>query len=322
MSTDLSLSNSTAVQATSTNYVERHAELFASTYMSPAAEVLAERIPVTTKVLSVNWLAKHPTMAKWLGARPESSFRAYNYTLTVEPYVATAAVKRMDVQADTIGFVGRALDTFLRGAVTAVGDSVITSLITNSGKGPVIYDGVNLMDDDHPHVGTTAGTGSNYSTNNLSHANLDTAVYTGQLLTMENGRNFGINYDTLIVGPKLRVRAQQLLNATRLQTTTNASAFDAGTIVAAGAVPSVWQGDLKLIVDNGITNYYWYLVDSSKVGAKPMAVAMFREPTPLVRDDMKDPRRWSHDEFLYGLEGDWTVGGAVWQALSGQIGTA
>ena len=320
MTTNLSIVAG-AVSAAYTTFVEKYAELYAAQYPG-VYQAYTEVIPVTTKKLDINWLANHPVMSKWLGARVEKSLRHYGFSMEVEPYEATLALKRLDVTADRIGFVGRSIDTFLRNNLSAYDKAAADALASNSGKGPVCYDGVNLIDDDHVHVDNI----TNHSTNNLSHANLVTAEQTMSLLLFEQDEPANIVADTLLVGPKLKRRAMELLSASnRTQMIDNDGLLDTATansVVGGTAINNTWLGDLKLVMDTRITNFYWYVMDLSKAGARPLTLAEFRKPQPYVRDQMTDPRRWEHDQFLYGLEGDFTVTAGHWMTISGNLGTA
>lgn len=320
MTTNLSI-GAGAVSAAYTTFVEKYAELYAGQYPG-VYQLYTENIPVTTKKLDLNWLANHPVMSKWLGARVEKSLRHYGFSMEVEPYEATLALKRLDVTADRIGFVGRSIDTFLRNNLVAYDKAAADSLASNSGKGPTCYDGVNLIDDDHVHVDNV----TNHSTNSLSHANLVTAEQTMSLLLFEQDEPAQIMADTVLVGPKLKRRAMELLQSSnRVVMVDNDGNLDSpGTddVVSVTGINNVWQGDLKLVVDTRITNFYWYVFDTSKAGAKPLILAEFRKPQPYVRDQMTDPRRWEHDDFLYGLEGDFTVTAGHWMTINGNLGTA
>lgn len=271
--------------------------------------------------IEINFLANHPVMRKWLGARHYKNLRHYSQTITYDPYEATFALKRDWVEKDMSGTVNRAIDVALGNQVGAIDKAMTASYDGSSGAGPTGFDGVALYATTHPHSSTGSTQSNLASGTNLSHANLVAAEYAGMLLTHENGEPANVAYTKMRVGPKLKRRAQELLSADRLQTATAANAFDAGTAIAAATRSNVFQGDLALTIDDRVTTFYWDLIDEKKEG-KPMVLFMVKPPQPVLRLDENDPHVFEHREFIWGLDGEWGVAAGHWLSCYRGTGSA
>jgi phage major head subunit gpT-like protein len=149
-----------------------------------------------------------------------------------------------------------------------------------------------------------------------------------RLFAYENGEPMNISPDTLEVGPKLKMRAMELLSTSRLQTATAASVYDAGAAaVAAGAIPGQWNGMFNLIINprmnaSGTGHFMWTLMDLSKPGVRPMVLQENRFPEPITNDSMTSARRLAQDEFEYRLEGDFGAHPGMWACAYRGTGTA
>lgn len=281
-------------------------------------------IPSSAKRTELNWTANHPVMAKWTGARTYKSMRHYKQLLGFDTYQATLRIKRVDLQYDPTGVVQEGINTFLQNNTVAYDAATATLFDSASGAGPTGFDGVALFATNHPQGPSGSSTQSNLgSGTNLSHAALTTAEQTMALYQFENGEPARINPNMLRVGPKLRVRARELLNATRSQNVDSSGGLDkAASVVAAAGIPSVWSGDYNMFVDPRVTNFYWTLMDLSKPGVMPMVMQENRRPEAISRTSMTDPSRWTEDEFEWALEGDFKPDAGIWMVCYRGTGTA
>lgn len=320
MANNLSIAGG-AANAAYTTYVEKYQELYK--YFPGMYSAYTETVPVDTKKLDYNFIANLPVMRKWQGARHEKTLRHYNQTHEIETWEATLRLKRLDVTADKIGMVGRALSTFLQANTSVYDDAVTLEYDKSSGAGPTGYDGVALFATTHAHVPNTSNLGSG---TNLSHSALVTAEQTMALLQFENTEPAGITPNAMRVGPKLKRRAMQLLESKqRLVIVDNDGNLDsAGTddVVGVTAAANIWEGDYILYVDNRVTGFYWDLLDLTKPGVRPMVLLEYRKPEPFVFDKMTDPERVNHDDFLYTLDGDFKAAPGHWMCAYRGTGTA
>lgn len=308
---------SAGLLAASTAYITGHQEFFARGMTGAYAEY-TEVIPTSERQLQIDLITNHPVMSKWLGARKEKTMRHYKQVVTYDKYEATLKIKRDDIAYGRREAVSRAISDFFSRQSSAYDKAVFTEWVSSSGAGPTCYDGVALFSASHAH-GPDASTQSNLGSGTaLSYSALNTAVQTMQLLQFENGEPMGVNPTHIEVGPKLRTRVLELLGGDRVIGVNYAGAEATSSVVAAATRSNVFAGEYEIRINErmnaaGTGHYYWTLMDLSKQGARPMILQENRFPEAVVRDSMTDPRRWSNDEFLYGLEGDFAPAAGLWQ---------
>lgn len=275
------------------------------------------------------WLANTPIWRKWTGARQYKEPRSYDLDIDYDKYEATLPMKRDMVDYDNTGVVGRTIQRFVNANVVDGFDQFIsTAMDGNSGAGPTGFDGVALYSASHPHAPAGATQSNLLAATNLSHANLVTAEQTGMLWVEENTRPVRASFNVMRVGPKLKRRAQELLSADRQVMVNSDGQFDtpretSSTFSVSGVTTrsSVWSGDMTLVVDPRVTNFYWDLHDTTK-GYKPMILFVTRAPEPIALTDMTDPERFENDNYIYSVECDVGTAAGHWQATLRATGTA
>lgn len=271
--------------------------------------------------IQLHFLTNAPTMRKWLGARQFKALRHYSQTIAYDDYEATLALPTSLVDMDQAGVIKSLMPQFLE-QLDALDSAVATAYDASSGAGPTGFDGVSLFSASHPHS-STGSTQSNLAAGtNLNHANLAAAEAAGLLFTQENGRPCKVNYTTMRVGPQLKRRAMELLSAQRVATYNAAGAESAATVVAAATRSSTYEGDLRLIVDDRVSTYYWDLIDDTKGGVRPMVLFMVQPPEVVERTSADDPHVFNHKEYIYGVQGRWGVGAGHWYTCYRGTGTA
>jgi phage major head subunit gpT-like protein len=268
-----------------------------------------------TMALDLRWTTNHPVMRKWLGSRVEKYVRTYQQSYVLEKYEATLPIPRMLLQySNNMNLIGDTIDTFVKNQAQAYDAACSAALDGNSGAGPTCFDGVSLFSAAHPHApgGTTQ---SNLSAGtNLNWVNFDAARAAMSQFKFENGEPAQMRPTHLRVGPKLETRAKEIVGAQmRVATYNNTGGQDAVSGVVAGVpLVNIWHGELDVIVDQRITNFFWDLLDLSKPGVTPIILYEGRKPEPVHLDKMTDLPRFYNDNFIYGLEGDFTAGAGMW----------
>lgn len=325
MSTNLDLQ--AGLLSANTSYIIGY-EGFYNAAMPGAYQAYTEIMKTDGNQITLNWLANHPVLAKWIGPVVDKFLRQYSQTTTFVPFIANLPLRRALLAYDKTGAVARAISDFFSRNISAYDSAVFDEWMSASGAGPTCFDGVALFSASHPHA-VNGGTQSNIGAgSNLSHSTLTIAEYTMRLYAYENGEPMDINPTTLEVGPKLKMRAKELLSADRVQTATAASAFDAAaSAVAAATRSSVWAGEYTLLVNprmnaSGTGHFMWTLMDLGKPGIRPMILQENRFPEPIVSDSMTAARRLAHDEFEYRLEGDYGASPGMWAVAYRGTGTA
>jgi phage major head subunit gpT-like protein len=325
MATNLDIGAS--LLAANTSYMIGY-EGFYAARMPGAYAAYTEIMKADGNQITLNWLANHPVLAKWIGPVVDNFLRAYSQTTTMVPFIANLPIKRTLMAYDKTGAVAKAISDFFSGNIGAYDKAVFDEWMSASGAGPTCFDGTALFNTSHPHA-VSGGVQSNIGAGSaLSHSTLTIAEYSMRLFAYESGEPMDINPNALEVGPKLKVRAAELLSVDRLQTATAASVFDAGaSAVAAGTRTSVWNGTLDLIVNprmnaSGTGHFMWTLMDLTKPGVRPMILQENRFPEPIVSDSMTAQRRLVADEFEYRLEGDYGASPGMWAVAYRGTGTA
>jgi len=326
MSTNLSLN--AAFANANTAYQVKYAELYENA-LPGAYQIYTDQITgVDTETTEFDWATNHPMMREWIGPRREAFLRAYTQQIKLKTYERLLSFERKTlVLRDKTGAVARGIKTFLSQQVAAYDLTGYTAYMSASGAGPTGYDGVALFANAHPHSGS-GGNQSNLSAGtNLNAATYDAAQTAMNSYTLENGEPAGMVGTHLVIGPNLKTRARQLFGAsTRLVTVDASGKLDAAaSVVAAGAVQNMYDGEVTIVVDMrrvGTPAYYWDLVDCSKSGIRPMVQLIHRAPTPIHQDQMTDPARFSRDRVYFGLEGDWVFAAGMWMSAYRATGTA
>lgn len=271
---------------------------------------------------SVTWafIANHPKVRKWIGARIAKNPRLYTQSLGYDDYEATMELPMDLVNYDKTGAVKDAIKTFLE--QTDMFDSVVTTALDSaSGAGPTGFDGAALVSASHPHSSSGGNQSNIASGTNLSAAALAAADGAGMLITYENGEPAGIRYNTLRVGPLLKHRSLEITGSTRLVAVAN-DGLEAGTRVAAAAIPSTFTGGaLDVIVDDRITTRYWDLVDTRR-SAKPIVLFRVQNPEPVIVDDPASPIVYENKRYSFGVTAKLGAAAGHWHTIFRGTGTA
>lgn len=270
--------------------------------------------------IQLHFLTNAPVMRKWLGARQYKALRHYSQTIAYDDYEATLALPTSLVNMDQAGVIKSLMPQFLE-QLDAIDSAVATAYDANSGAGPTGFDGAALFSASHPHSSSGGNQSNLAAATNLSHANLAAAEADGMLLTQENGRPCKVTYTTMRVGPELKRRAMELLSAQRTVAINAAAAEATATVVAITTRNNTFEGDMRLIVDDRVTTYYWDLIDDTKGGVRPMVVFMVEPPQVVERTSADDPHVFEHKEYIYGVQGRWGVGAGHWYTCYRGTGT-
>lgn len=282
-----------------------------------------QKINAPNGIVELHHFAAYPIMRQWAGARQEKSLRNYNERLEAVPYELTVPLKRTTLTRDPDG-VGRAIDVLVNRAARAHDQQVTTKLDSASGAGPTGFDGVALFNAAHPNVNSGAGHSNLAASTNLSHANFSAGRAAMIKFKDETGEPMDITPTHARCGPDLEQRYKEILEATDRVVALDMSASETTTAVQdVTTITNVWRGELTLIVDPRMGSaYHWDIYDLSQPNVKPMVLVEERAPIPVHQDQMTDSRRFFFDEFLFGVEADFTVGAGHWATAYRGTGTA
>lgn len=309
------------LRSADTIYRALEADLFGD-QMPGNYELWTDVVPTDSETMEIDWIGETPLMEEWLGARRIDEMRAYLHTLTLTSYQAAIGIKRRTMQYNRSGVVAKRLNTFLSSQAQVYDLQSMAKLVSN----PTGYDGVSLFSASHPFSSDSGSVFSNYSTNALTRANYETARAAMQSYTTEKGRNFAIVPDTIICGPLLEKVAKEIFSVSDRRVTVDQGGAEATQFgIGATSITNVWDGELRVVIDRNLKGstkqYYWFLLDTSKPGVRPIIALEGMKPKAVNQTNMEDEQRFHFDRFIYGVEGDFSFGAGWWQAAYGAFST-
>lgn len=261
-------------------------------------------------------LESMPVVREFLGAREFHDVVFAYVRATPKTFEKSFSEDRKRAISDPAGLLRR-LTSWLGSAEQDFDKIVHDFLFTN----PTGYDGVSLFSTSHPR-GPNGGTQSNRSTTALSGAQLRAVSAAMASLRDANGEPFGIQPDTIIVGPNLAALAREITGSTRFAAI-NASGVEAtSSVVAAATVPNanglrVYDGgEMAVVVDPRFVGSWadrYLLLDTTR-GAKPIMAMRFRGGSRVVeRVTDTDESRWAYDRYEWAVEHDVVLAPGAWQ---------
>lgn len=272
------------------------------------APKLASVIPSAAAQNVYGWVAQQTKMREWIGPRQALNLAEHSYTLANKDYEATIELDRNDIEDDNLGLFTSVTIPQLAQAAKKHPDQLIkTVLQSNSGAGPLAFDGKNLFADDHPTFGTTTTTYDNLFTLALSADNVETVWETMTSYTGEDDEPLTVMPTALIVPPQLYRPALEIMNASVVaRAVTNVAGAEN---VAAAAIDNVMKGWMEVIMIPELANdpTRWYVADLSKP-LKPFIVQERRADQFVSRDSATDPKVFDQKKFTYGVDNRRNVG--------------
>jgi phage major head subunit gpT-like protein len=274
--------------------------------------ILAKTIPAGGKTATLAARDFTGTWEEWTSARKTGTSRAYAYSLTLTKFTPPLlSIPRHDFQYDNLAMTADAVAQYLD-QVKNYRDAILhTSLVSNSGAGPLGIDGVNLFSTAHPNG--PSGNQSNKGTTALSPASFATGYVAMTSLQRESGEPFRVKPRYLIVGQKLRQMALEIAASDIRGASYAADGLEAGTRLASAGISNVNNGIVEVIIDDRLTGTYddyWYIVGEG--GVKPFAFLEGMAPTSQICTDMNNPDVIASDAFTFGLLADAQIGGYGW----------
>jgi hypothetical protein len=199
-------------------------------------------------------------------------------------------------------------------------DKMVHSVAFLGGTGPTGFDGVPLWSASHPR-GRDGAVQSNTSATAWSVAQHNAVMMLGASITDVYGENLGIDYDTIVVGPRLAPSVREFLKPERVQTYNASGAEATASVVAVTTGPSaknltIYEGNgMRLIVNprfsigSAMENKYLYL--DSKCGAKPFH--FYRGESNLASLTAPElPNVFNNDQYIWGITHDVVMMAGAW----------
>lgn len=255
----------------------------------------------TSQTVELPFFELFSFMRKWVGDRQVKSLMGAKLTLREDGYEDTIGIPVRDIECDTWGLYANAITQMGENAA-ALWDRLATAALTNAGNW---IDGKAFFATDRKFGKNTI---NNKTTSALSASAFNTAYATMAAYVGHSGEPMGIIPDTLMVGPKLRTTAFEIVNA-KLVTSGSTS------------VDNPNLGLVEVIINpNLVGDYddYWFLM-KAKGAIKPVAIQKSVEPTLTHLDKKDDENVFMKGEVLIGADAYGSAAAAMPHLVYGGI---
>ena len=272
---------------------------------------IATEIPSASRSNTYGWLAQQIVLREWSGSRKAMNLAEHKAELINVSYEGTIEIDRDRIDDNNLYDYTSLIIPQLGQATKKHGDQLIVQLLqSNSGAGPMMYDGKALFADDHPDYSPAGTTYDNNFGLALNASNFNTVWSAMTSYIGENGQPLGVMPNKLFVPPQLKLAALQIM-----QSTTYAMPVQniAGNQNVGGAtIDNILRGWAEVEVLPELANdpTTWYLADTTKP-IKPLIHQLRRPPTFVSMVNPDSPRVFEQKSYSYGVEGRWVVGASL-----------
>lgn len=271
-------------------------------------EKIATVFPTTTRQVDYGWMARIPTMRKWIGDRQLQAIATHVRSVINEPYEDTLALEARDVRDDQFGLFNMAL-TYLTGTAAKQPDYMIADAI-RAASVTLGYDGKAVYATDHP---TNGGPGGTLVSGTQSNLFLNTALTYDNYVTVkkgmrgfqgEDGKPLAIKSNLLVVPPALEEMGKLILQADFLA---NINA------VATAPQTNIQKGTAELLVIEELNDQpnNWWLLDTTKI-VKPWMYQTRQAPRFTYLTNPTDANVFMRNQFLYGVDLEGAAAETLW----------
>lgn len=263
----------------------------------PTVAELAMTVPSTGAAAIHAWLSQLPGMRKWVGDREVKNLQSGKLTVVNDDFESTISVPRNDILDDQFG-----LYTPLARVMGANAELLWPKLAIDA----LVGGATALWADAAAFFGTTRKYGgntiSNKTTSALSKSTFEAAILAMTSYVGHNDEPLAVAPRILLVGPKLRATAWDLVkNTVAVAAQLNVGATEN---VGAAAVQNRTQGLCELRVSRrlvGTYDDYWFIL-GEQAGIKGVAVQKRADPKLTRMDRDTDENVFMRKEFLYGTD--------------------
>lgn len=272
------------IQAMETSFDLKFKEAFS------AAPPLAEKFAMTVgdaehTIVELPFFEAFSFMRKWVGPRQIKNLAARKLVIREEAYEDTLAIPQRQVETDNWGLYAAAIAQMGENARN-LWDGLATGALTAPGNW---IDNKAFFATDRKYGKSPIG---NKTTSALSAATFNAAYEAMSAYCGHNGEPLGVIPDTLMVGPKNRTKAFEILNA-KLVSDGNG-----------GSVDNPNLGLCEVIVNPrlvGDYDDYWFLM-SCKGAIKPVALQKSKEASLVSLNKPSDMGVFMEGNALFGTD--------------------
>lgn len=275
-------------------------------------KLTAMEVPSSGAGENYAWLSRFPKMRKWVGDKQIKALEAGKYYKKNEPWETTIAVKRDDIEDDSLGIY----NTQALSAGESAGElhDIIVDDLKNAAFTEAGMDGQYFYDTDHPLKNSDGAEASvsNKGTAALSAATLAAAKASYGAareaimgFTDSEGMPLRLIPDVLEVPAALEAIAKILVTAGKLQDNS----------------PNPYQNTAKVVVNPALTSATgWMLHVTNKQAIKPFIVQMRKAPVFVSQTSSENDDVFNRAEFKFGAEARATGVYGFWQLSYGSTG--
>lgn len=257
--------------------------------------------------VSIPFLWFPPRMREWVGERRRTGLDGATHTIDVKTYESTLAIPRQMVEDDMTDLITQRVANAANEYMRFLHEQVVNVLLNGTA--------INSFDGE-PLLSTTGGTRGANNANlltsaPLSHENIQDAI--SRMMLFEEpfeGRPMGVMATHLLVGPKLKWLAAQILESTTL----------IGNPTNPVGSRNVLQGVLELVVSPYIPDNRWFVIASGDMNDWRPVIRIDRADVPVEFSARTTPDSESvfhRDSYEYGIRARHGFGAGAWYAVVG-----
>lgn len=259
---------------------------------TPLLSYLGMTVRSTTKTSTYGWMSPLFAMRKWLGPRVVQNLKANTYLIENDPYEATMAVDRDNIEDDQLGLFDTRVQELAYVGARLPDQLILAALL--AGTTGLGFDGLAMFSASHTldPSGVQSNTGAiPFNPGGWAFVRATMQAYTG-----ENGEPLGVNPNLVVIPPEYEHMAKHIFNAE----------------TAHGGGTNVQRGEAKYLVVpelSGMTD--WWAFDTTQP-IKPF-IFQLRKPVQLVsKTAVTDDNVFWQKEFVWGIDGRAGVGYGPW----------
>lgn len=272
--------------------------------LTPWWQKIASEVPSKSEQNTYGWMAKIPTLRKWIGERQLQSLASYAYTLVNDNYELTIEVDRNKIEDDTYGLYAPHVDEM--GWQSKKWPDYMAVDVLQAAVSTACFDGQNFFDASHP-ISKYAPALGTYS-NNFTATALNYDNYRSVRASMlsykgEDGKPLAIEPDLLVCPPQLEGIGRAILHADFVAPQTY------GGVTNVGSQQNLLKGtaDLLVIPELAGEATTWYLL-STKRPIKPLVFQLRMNPEFVYMNRPDDINVFMQRKFMFGVQARGAVG--------------
>lgn len=261
---------------------------------------LMSLIPSTANNEKYGWLGAVPAMKLWKDEKQVKALESFSYTLVNQDYEATLGVDRNALEDDQLGAIKMQIAELARQA-KLFPRKLLTDALA-AGDTDLCYDGLPFFS--ASHVEGNSGTQSNLLSGNagtgytVSNFKKDFIAARAAIFSFKNSAgepmSEGVNKFKIVIAPSLQGVAEEALNSSLIDNTTNSI-----------------KGSADIMISSRLSGNDWYLVELSGV-LKPF-ILQERKPVNFVSLQEGSESAFKRKMYEYSVEWRGKLGYGLWQ---------